>query len=166
MNELESAVKKTLDYQPQTITEVVETTPVELLTGQFNEATAAPTLAPRSFASSIVKDSGANRIYYWDETNKQWRSTQLTYAGYIGSDGSTDNNLPSGWTVNYNGAGDYTLIHGLSTTNYAIVFTATTKCVITILTQGSSSVNYQTNDLTAGNPPNDHAVFFILARVV
>lgn len=42
------------------------------------------------------------------------------FAGKVGSDGSTGNDLPSGWSVNLDTTGQYTVTHNLGTADYVV----------------------------------------------
>lgn len=78
-----------------------------------------------------IKPKGAVILYRTQST--EWIAMPLgssiispvaatTYAGYVGSDGSTGNDLPTGWTAAQDATGLYTVTHNLGSTDYFVTF--------------------------------------------
>lgn len=96
----------------------------------------------------------------------------LTYIGFVPSDGNINGGLeyilPKGWTLTYNGTGEYTLTHNLGTMLYSVVATPTQStntvdaAVISPFTN-SVDINWFLSD--AAITPQDTSFFFILTQI-
>jgi hypothetical protein len=78
-----------------------------------------------SFLDGLV-DPNTNSFLIWDDTAGDFAFTPASanptvYSGFVGSDGSTGNNLPAGWSAVRNSLGKYTLTHNLGVATYAII---------------------------------------------
>lgn len=58
------------------------------------------------------------------------------YSGYVGADGSTGNDLPTGWSVNKSATGVYVITHSLA------LATATDMQIATNIAENAARVSY------------------------
>lgn len=92
----------------------------------------------------------------------------FTYLGLIGLTGSIGI-LPNGWTVTYNGTGDYTIVHNLNTFAYSVVASPTGLTADVDITPGVNTSNQGEVEFSwfqAGtSTPQDTPFYFILTAI-
>lgn len=86
-------------------------------------------------------------------------SPTITYIGLIGLTG-TIGILPKGWSVTYNGTGDYTITHNLNSFSYSVVASPAGLTGLVDLTTGNDVVEFSWFD--ASSSPQDTPFYFIL----
>lgn len=91
-------------------------------------------------------------------------ATPKIYSGYVGADGTTGNDLPSGWSASKLATGQYTVTHNLALTNakdmavVPSVFSTTAKFA-NLAAVDINSFSIYTYD-TTGAASNPNSIFF------
>lgn len=71
-----------LDYKEPSAPETIPATQLDNIFGAFPRVTTTPSWTPRFFKDTIAIDTSTNKIWYYDETNNQWRSSATTTNGF------------------------------------------------------------------------------------
>jgi len=85
------------------------------------------------------------------------------YLGLIGLDG-TIGILPNGWTVTYNGTGDYSITHNLNTFFYSVVASPTGLTADVDITTDNNTAEFSWFQAGTGTP-QDTPFYFILTAI-
>lgn len=98
-------------------------------------------------------------------------TNSTTYAGHVGSDGSTGNSLPAGWSASRSSLGIYLITHNLGDADYAIVATMADtnqpgRVQVSNFNKAANDVEIHWYNQTDGPAFEDHAFDFILKQIV
>ena len=116
-----------------------------------------------SFLDGLV-DPNEDSFLVWDDVAGDFAfvpvfvPANVTYSGFVGSDGTTGNDLPTGWSAVRNSLGKYTLTHDLNEIRHSIVVMWDNQVTPGRAQWGSSTKTADTVDIHFHNQ-TDGAVF-------
>ncbi len=84
------------------------------------------------------------------------------YCGSVDNTGAASTPFPSGWTVSKTGTGEFTIVHNLNRTDYAVVAIASSATVVHCTVNTKTSTSFKVQCANTSHSASDQQIDFIL----